>query len=128
MSVTALTRHDLRLYRLELESLTDRMSGTATRLEAEAMRPTGAEGTAADSPAREPTPTSTEGEEEVVHTALLTEEQLLAEARAALARLDGGTFGRCERCGRAIARARLDAIPYARHCIRCAQAVNPEHA
>ena len=28
-------------------------------------------------------------------------------------------FGRCDDCGRVIARARLDAIPYARYCVDC---------
>ena len=49
----------------------------------------------------------------------MTEEQLLAEARAAIERLDDGTFGKCERCGRTIAKVRLNAIPYARDCIIC---------
>jgi len=33
-----------------------------------------------------------------------------------------GTLGRCEVCGKAISRSRLDAVPYARDCIRCARA------
>lgn len=42
------------------------------------------------------------------------------EVRAALARLDAGTYGRCERCGQDIAPERLEARPIARLCIRCA--------
>ena len=38
---------------------------------------------------------------------------------AALARLDAGDYGTCVRCGRPIAPARLDALPWAAHCIRC---------
>ena len=30
------------------------------------------------------------------------------------------SFGRCEACGRSIAKARLDAIPYAAFCVKCA--------
>jgi DnaK suppressor protein len=37
----------------------------------------------------------------------------------ALARLDDGTYGTCLRCGRPIADARLDALPWAEHCIDC---------
>ena len=44
----------------------------------------------------------------------------LAELDAALARLGSGSYGTCERCGRAIAPARLDARPEARTCIECA--------
>jgi DnaK suppressor protein len=39
----------------------------------------------------------------------------------ALLRLEGGTFGACEDCGGKIAHDRLDALPYARLCIRCAK-------
>jgi DnaK suppressor protein len=37
----------------------------------------------------------------------------------ALARLDDGTYGTCIRCGRPIAPARLEALPWAAHCIDC---------
>jgi DnaK suppressor protein len=44
----------------------------------------------------------------------------LAEVDAALARLDAGTYGRCEQCGQAITEGRLEARPTARRCIGCA--------
>ncbi len=44
----------------------------------------------------------------------------LAEIDAALARLDAGTYGICERCGQPITEGRLDARPVARLCIGCA--------
>lgn len=49
--------------------------------------------------------------------------QRLDDIDAALARLDAGTYGRCEVCGGPIARARLEARPYAATCIRCAEKV-----
>ena len=45
--------------------------------------------------------------------------QHLAAVDAALARLDEGSYGRCVRCGRAIAPERLEALPWAAHCIEC---------
>jgi DnaK suppressor protein len=45
----------------------------------------------------------------------------LDEIEDALVRLEAGTFGLCERCGRAIALARLRAMPAARHCLECQQ-------
>lgn len=51
-----------------------------------------------------------------------TSEGLLAEVRAALARLDTGTFGLCVWCGRSVGLVRLAAAPYARDCIHCARA------
>ncbi len=44
----------------------------------------------------------------------------LAEVEAAIARLDQGTYGRCEVCGKPIVPARLEAKPAARRCITCA--------
>jgi DnaK suppressor protein len=43
----------------------------------------------------------------------------LALVDAALARLDDGTFGTCLNCGRPIAPGRLEALPWAAHCIDC---------
>lgn len=37
----------------------------------------------------------------------------------ALAKLDAGTYGTCDACGKAIAPARLEALPYATHCVDC---------
>lgn len=48
----------------------------------------------------------------------------LAEVDAAVARLDAGSYGRCEVCGGPIGRARLEAIPTATHCINCQAARN----
>lgn len=43
----------------------------------------------------------------------------LREVQDALNRLDRGTFGLCEACGRPIAAERLRALPRARLCVRC---------
>jgi RNA polymerase-binding transcription factor DksA len=44
----------------------------------------------------------------------------LAEVDAALERVEDGTYGVCESCGRPVAPARLEARPVARTCITCA--------
>ncbi len=44
---------------------------------------------------------------------------VLAEIDAALARIENGTYGVCERCGNAIAEDRLQALPWATLCIDC---------
>jgi len=45
----------------------------------------------------------------------------LAEVDSALERLQSGTYGICERCGKPIPVERLLARPVARHCVTCAQ-------
>jgi DnaK suppressor protein len=37
----------------------------------------------------------------------------------ALAKIDQGSYGRCEHCGRDLPRARLEALPAARLCVDC---------
>ncbi len=49
--------------------------------------------------------------------ALAATREQLDEIDAALQRLDEGTFGVCETCGRPIAAARLEALPATRFCI-----------
>ena len=44
----------------------------------------------------------------------------LADIDHALARMDEGSYGTCERCGDPIAEPRLEARPMSRYCIECA--------
>lgn len=57
---------------------------------------------------------------------LRNEQDLHAKVHEALARIEAGTYGICERCGRPIPKARLDAIPYAHHCKECAEILEKE--
>ncbi len=51
---------------------------------------------------------------------LLSQEQdSLYEIEEALKRLDGGTYGVCEKSGKRIPHERLEAIPWARHTVEC---------
>lgn len=47
---------------------------------------------------------------------------LMRKIERALARMDEGTYGICSRCGKAIEKARLKALPYVDLCIKDAQA------
>jgi DnaK suppressor protein len=57
------------------------------------------------------------------HELALTENarELLALSERALARMDDGTFGVCESCGKPIGKARLQAFPRATLCVTCKQ-------
>ena len=52
----------------------------------------------------------------------------LRNARAALRRIEDGSFGRCQHCDEDIHPKRLAALPWAPFCIRCQEALdrNPE--
>jgi RNA polymerase-binding transcription factor DksA len=64
---------------------------------------------------------ATIGFERAQLTALLAAaRERIAEVDDALRRVDDGTYGVCESCGRPIAEERLAARPFARRCIACA--------
>jgi DnaK suppressor protein len=47
----------------------------------------------------------------------------LHDVERAITKMDGGTYGVCERCGNPIAPERLEAIPWAILCIDCKRLV-----
>jgi DnaK suppressor protein len=47
------------------------------------------------------------------------EEQHLVQIEAALERIDAGSFGLCETCGKPINPERLEVLPWATDCIDC---------
>jgi RNA polymerase-binding protein DksA len=59
-------------------------------------------------------------EQELTLDLMGNEKEVLEQIEAALDRIEHGSYGRCEACGRGIAKARLDAIPYTAFCVKCA--------
>jgi RNA polymerase-binding transcription factor DksA len=49
------------------------------------------------------------------------EQGTLELVNEALSRMEKGTYGLCAECAEPISKPRLQAIPYAKHCIRCAR-------
>jgi RNA polymerase-binding transcription factor DksA len=47
--------------------------------------------------------------------------QEIEQIDAALAKISTNTFGNCDRCGKPISKARLQAIPWTPLCVRCAE-------
>ncbi len=60
-------------------------------------------------------------EREKDYSIILQLEDEIGEVRAAIARIDDGTYGRCERCGGDISAERLEAIPWTRFCVAHSQ-------
>lgn len=54
---------------------------------------------------------------------LSTERGLLRNVELALTRIRDGSFGECVSCGKEIDTKRLEAVPWARYCIKCQEAV-----
>jgi DnaK suppressor protein len=45
--------------------------------------------------------------------------RLLTMIDEALARIESGEYGECQNCGEPITEKRLEAVPWARYCLRC---------
>lgn len=58
--------------------------------------------------------------DDVLRALLLEAEQGLREVNRAIERLADGTYGQCIRCGGPIGEARLQALPTAEKCVKCA--------
>ena len=89
--------------------------GAASRLSTAANEATEGELSSADQhPAEQATETL---ERELDLGVLQSVDSELTELAAALDRLDAGTYGICEICGKTIPDGRLEAMPAARYCI-----------
>src|SRR5215467_15830198 len=54
--------------------------------------------------------------------------KLLREVVAALHRIDLGTYGVCAQCEEPISAKRLEAVPWAKFCVRCQEKIGAEAA
>lgn len=52
------------------------------------------------------------------------ESSMLDEINDSLRSIDDGSYGKCKTCGKDIGRERLDALPYAKNCIHCQDAIS----
>lgn len=60
-------------------------------------------------------------EQEFTLSLMESEEDTLAAINDALARIEEGSYGKCVECDGVIPKTRLNAIPYASMCVRCAE-------
>ena len=56
---------------------------------------------------------------EVSYGVRIKERDLVRRIDRALAQIDSGKYGKCVGCNKTIQKARLTAVPWARHCIEC---------
>ena len=59
-------------------------------------------------------------EQEFTLSLMESEESTLSKIEVSLERIEEGTYGQCEECGVKIPKTRLNAIPYATLCVKCA--------
>lgn len=120
-----LKKKDLEQFKGLLQTLEARLKGDVQTLS------TGALGTGSDS--RTPTHMAELGtetyEQDFSLRVMESDQEVLQEIRAALRRIEDGTYGICEGCEEAgrppskrwIPKTRLKVIPHARYCVSCAE-------
>lgn len=125
-----MTEKEREKYRQRLLEMGGRLKGEVSSLRDAALRRTGGEasGNLSSVPLHLADLASDSFQQEVAVGLLQNEQQILGAISEALDRLDAGTYGTCDRCGKKIPAERLDAIPYARRCVSCEQQVEQEMA
>ena len=108
---------DLKTYEVRLQELGERLKGTVDQLDQEIVQERTAQGDIAHFGTHNADHDT--GLLEVDEVAERNEVKLLNAVEAALARIERGSYGYCEKCGKELPRARLDAIPYAACCAGC---------
>ena len=120
-----LKNEELESFRQALLSLRARLRGDLSQMTDEALRrdQPDASGNLSNVPLHMADIGTENYDQEFTLELIENEQDTLGEVHEALSRIDAGTFGRCEECGEPIARPRLQALPYTRHCIQCARAL-----
>ena len=108
---------DLMIHRQKLLALRASLLGDMTQMEDDSLK---------DHAKTISIPTDTgelandNADQELTLTLLGSDEEILDQIEAAIQRIENGSYGRCKECGEQIPKTRLDAIPYAADCVRCA--------
>ena len=112
-----MTNTDLALHREKLLALRASLLGDMTQMEDDTLKdhrktmsiPTDREEIGSDTT-----------DQELTVSLLGSDKDVLDQIETALQRIEDGGYGRCEECGEPIPKNRLDAVPYAADCERCA--------
>ena len=115
---------DFTLYRERLLVLRARLQGESTRMEDDALKD---HGKTTSIPTDTAELGSDNADQELTLSLMGSEKDALEQIDGALKRIEDGSFGQCEECGTTIPESRLDAIPYAAECVRCASQQEEGH-
>jgi RNA polymerase-binding transcription factor DksA len=114
---------ELGSYRQALQTLKSRLRGDLSQMTDEALRRDngGGTGNLSNVPLHMADLGTDNYDQEFTLGLIENEQETLELIDEALERMQRGTFGRCVECSEPITKPRLQAIPYARHCIHCAR-------
>ena len=114
---------EIRGFKAVLEAMRARLRGDVETMADAALRKTRSEasGDLSSMPIHMADIGSDAFEQEFTLSLMASEEGTLEMVEHALERIRARTYGTCEGCGGVIAKKRLEAIPFASLCIRCAE-------
>jgi DnaK suppressor protein len=114
---------ELKVFKAALENMRARLRGDVSMMADAALRKTRSEasGDLSSMPIHMADIGSDAYEQEFTLSLMATEEGTLDMVEQALERIRSRTFGVCEACEGVISKKRLEAIPFASLCIRCAE-------
>ncbi|HEX4130106.1 MAG TPA: TraR/DksA C4-type zinc finger protein [Pirellulales bacterium] len=111
-----------KVYKERLLTMRARLRGDVTQMADAALKKTRLDSPEASSmPIHMADLGSDNFEQEFTLSLMENEEEVLSRIEAALERIEDTTYGICDECGCKIPKARLNAIPYAPTCVRCAE-------
>ena len=113
---------DVNIYKERLLALRARVRGDVTHMADAALKQsrTQANGDLSSMPIHMADLGTDNFEQEFTLSLMESDAGILDKIEAALERVEDGTYGRCEECGAKIPKTRLNAIPYATMCVKCA--------
>ena len=114
---------DVKVFKASLEAMRARLRGDVSTMADAALRKTRSEasGDLSSMPIHMADIGSDAFEQEFTLSLMATEEETLDLVERALSRIRARKYGICEDCGGVITKKRLEAIPFAPYCIRCAE-------
>jgi len=113
-----MTTPDFTLHRERLLALRARLQGDMTQMEDNALNKDHSRTTSMPTSLAELG--SDNFDQELTLGLLGSDKDAIDQIDSAIERIDDGSYGRCETCDGKIPKSRLDAIPYAAQCVRCA--------
>jgi DnaK suppressor protein len=118
-----MNKPDLTAYKERLLALRARLRGDVDRMADGALKKSRSEanGDLSSMPIHMADIGSDNFEQEFTLSLMESDGGTLASIEASLERIEEGTYGQCEECGVKIPKTRLNAIPYATLCVRCAE-------
>ena len=119
-----MTPSDFTLHREKLQALRARLRGNVTKMADDALKD---HSKIAGMPADIAELGTGNCDQELTLSLLGSGKDALDQIEAAIERIEEGSFGLCEECGMKIPNPRLEAIPYAALCVRCASQQEEGH-